>query len=124
MAKVEIKEIGEIKGQSEVKKVPNRSSLLSYVKPGAVLVFHGKEGNELVYEIFKPDPNGEKTLPPAKMAVTKFAGSIDKVDNAYATLLFWALKENKTIGTPIREVYLKVDTAQGEVEVEIQAPIS
>lgn len=125
MAKVEIKEVPEIRGFSTIKKIPNRGALTGDLKPNTVVIFHGKEGTEMVVEIFTPDPNGDKTLPPAKMATTKFNGNSEKVDNAYATLLFWALKEGKTLGTPTREVYLKIDKNQDppEVEVEVQAPI-
>lgn len=122
---VEIKEVGEIRGFSTVKKVPNRNALAADLRQDAILIFHGKEGGDMVVEIFTPDPNGDKTLPPTTMAVTKFVGTSDKVDNAYATILFWALKEGKTIGMPTREIYLKVDTRQlpPEVEVEIQTPV-
>jgi len=125
MAKIEIKEVPEVRGFSTVKKVPNRAALQRDLKPNAILIFHGKEGHEMVVEIFTPDPNGDKTLPSATMAVTKFSGSAEKVDNAYATLLFWALKEGKSLGSPTREVYLKIDTTQSppEVEVEVQAPV-
>jgi Transcriptional regulator, effector-binding domain/component len=125
MDKIEIKEVPEVRGFSTVKKVPNRAALQRDLKPNAILIFHGKEGHEIVVEIFTPDPNGDKTLPPATMAVTKFSGSAEKVDNAYATLLFWALKEGKSLGSPTREVYLKIDTTQSppEVEVEVQAPV-
>jgi effector-binding domain-containing protein len=125
MAKIEIKEVPEVRGFSTVKKVPNRAALQRDLKPNAILIFHGKEGHEMVVEIFTPDPNGDKTLLPATMAVTKFSGSAEKVDNAYATLLFWALKEGKSLGSPTREVYLKIDTTQSppEVEVEVQAPV-
>jgi effector-binding domain-containing protein len=125
MAKIEIKEVPEVRGFSTVKKVSNRAALQRDLKPNAILIFHGKEGHEMVVEIFTPDPNGDKTLPPATMAVTKFSGSAEKVDNAYATLLFWALKEGKSLGSPTREVYLKIDTTQSppEVEVEVQAPV-
>jgi Transcriptional regulator, effector-binding domain/component len=125
MAKIEIKEVPEVRGFSTLKKVPNRAALQRDLKPNAILIFHGKEGHEMVVEIFTPDPNGDKTLPPATMAVTKFSGSAEKVDNAYATLLFWALKEGKSLGSPTREVYLKINTTQSppEVEVEVQAPV-
>jgi len=125
MAKIDIKEVPEIRGFSTVKKVPNRAALQGDLKPNTILVFHGKEGHEMVVEIFTPDPNGDKTLPPATMAVTKFTGNAEKVDNAYATLLFWALKEGKSLGSPTREVYLKIDTSQSppEVEVEVQTPV-
>ncbi|KUO89361.1 MAG: transcriptional regulator [Pyrobaculum sp. OCT_11] len=125
MAKIEIKEVPEVRGFSTVKKVSNRAALQRDLKPNAILIFHGKEGHEMVVEIFTPDPNGDKALPPATMAVTKFSGSAEKVDNAYATLLFWALKEGKSLGSPTREVYLKIDTTQSppEVEVEVQAPV-
>jgi effector-binding domain-containing protein len=125
MAKIEIKEVPEVRGFSTVKKVPNRAALQRDLKPNAILIFHGKEGHEMVVEIFTPDPNGDKTLPPATMAVTKFSGSAEKVDNAYAALLFWALKDGKSLGSPTREVYLKIDTTQSppEVEVEVQAPV-
>lgn len=125
MAKIEIKEVPEVRGFSTLKKVPNRAALQRDLKPNAILIFHGKEGHEMVVEIFTPDPNGDKTLPPATMAVTKFSGSAEKVDNAYASLLFWALKEGKSLGSPTREVYLKIDTTQSppEVEVEVQAPV-
>ncbi len=105
--------------------MPNRAALQRDLKPDAILIFYGKEGHEMVVEIFTPDPNGDKTLPPATMAVTKFSGSAEKVDNAYATLLFWALREGKSLGSPTREVYLKIDTTQSlpEVEVEVQAPV-
>jgi effector-binding domain-containing protein len=125
MAKIEVKEVPEVRGFSTLKKVPNRAALQRDLKPNAILIFHGKEGHEMVVEIFTPDPNGDKTLPPATMAVTKFSGSAEKVDNAYASLLFWALKEGKSLGSPTREVYLKIDTTQSppEVEVEVQAPV-
>lgn len=125
MAKIEIKEVPEVRGFSTLKKVPNRAALQRDLKPNAILIFHGKEGHEMVVEIFTPDLNGDKTLPPATMAVTKFSGSAEKVDNAYATLLFWALKEGKSLGSPTREVYLKIDTTQSppEVEVEVQVPV-
>jgi effector-binding domain-containing protein len=125
MDKIEIRDVPEVRGFSTVKKVPNRAALQRDLKPNAILIFHGKEGHEMVVEIFTPDPNGDKTLPPATMAVTKFSGSAEKVDNAYATLLFWALKEGKSLGSPTREVYLKIDTTQSppEVEVEVQAPV-
>lgn len=125
MAKVEIKDVQEIRGFSTVKKVQNRAALLKDLKPNVILLFHGKEGQEMVVEIFTPDPNGDKTLPPAKVAATKFVGAAEKVDNAYATLLFWALKEGKLLGTPSREVYIKIDKNQDppEVEVEVQSPL-
>ncbi|AET31579.1 transcriptional regulator [Pyrobaculum sp. 3827-6] len=125
MSKVEVKEVQEVRGFSVVKKVPNRAALTGDLKPNTILVFHGKEGHEMVVEIFTPNPNGDKTLPAAKMASTKFSGNAEKVDNAYATLLFWALKEGKTLGTPTREIYTKVDASQSppEVEVEVQAPL-
>ncbi|MCX8137553.1 transcriptional regulator [Pyrobaculum aerophilum] len=125
MAKVEIKEVQEVRGFSVVKRVPNRAALTGDLKPNVILVFHGKEGNDMVVEIFTPDPNGDKTLPSATVAATKFSGSAEKVDNAYATLLFWALKEGKSLGTPSREIYTKVDRSQDppEVEVEVQSPI-
>ncbi|ACB39695.1 GyrI-like domain-containing protein [Pyrobaculum neutrophilum] len=125
MAKIEVKDVQEVRGFSVVKRVTNRAALFADLKQNAVFIFHGKEGQELVFEIFTPDPNGDKVLPASKVASTKFTGSAEKVDNAYATLLFWALKEGKTLGTPIREVYTKVDTKQSppEVEVEVQAPV-
>lgn len=125
MAKVEVKEVGELRGFSTFKKVPNRGALLSEIKQNTILVFHGKEGQEMLVEIFTPDPNGDKVLPAITAASTKFTGSAEKVDNAYATLLFWALKEGKTLGAPTREIYIKVDTKQSppEVEVEVQAPL-
>jgi effector-binding domain-containing protein len=125
MDKIEIRDVPEVRGFSTVKKVPNRAALQRDLKPNAILIFHGKEGHEMVVEIFTPDPSGDKALPPATMAVTKFSGSAEKVDNAYATLLFWALKEGKSLGSPTREVYLKIDTTQSppEVEVEVQAPV-
>jgi len=51
---------------------------------------------------------------------------VEKVDNAYATLLFWALGQGKSLGTPTREVYHKVDLKQDppEAEVEVQAPLA
>lgn len=104
MAKIEIKEVPELKGHSLVKKIPNRAALLGEIKPNVIVIFHGKEGAEMVVEIFTPDPNGDKTLPPAKVASTKFNGNAEKVDNAYATLLFWALKEGKSLGTPTRDL--------------------
>jgi effector-binding domain-containing protein len=125
MAKVEVKEVPEIRGFSTIKKVPNRAALQVDLKPNIIVIFHGKEGHELLVEIFKPDPNGDKVLPSATFAVTKFSGSSEKVDNAYATLLFWALKEGKSLGSPAREVYTKIDTSQSppEVEVEVQVPL-
>ncbi|MEM1598436.1 MAG: transcriptional regulator [Pyrobaculum sp.] len=125
MAKVEVKEVQEVRGRSVVKKVPNRGAIIGDLKPNTILIFHGKEGHEMVVEVFTPDPNGDKVLPPATVAATKFTGSAEKVDNAYATILFWALKEGKSIGTPTRELYTKVDTSQSppEVEVEVQAPL-
>jgi hypothetical protein len=64
MAKIEIKEVPEVRGFSTVKKVPNRAALQRDLKPNAILIFHGKEGHEMVVEIFTPDPIGDKTLPP------------------------------------------------------------
>ena len=126
MAKVEMKEVPELRGFSTVKKVANRNALLGDLKPNIILIFHGKEGNEMVVEIFTPDPNGDKTLPPATVASTKFTGPVEKVDNAYATLLFWALRQGKSLGMPTREVYYKVDLKQDppEAEVEVQAPLA
>lgn len=123
---VQVKELGEIRGYSVVKTVPNRAALANDLKPGVILVFHGKEGNNMVVEIFTPDQNGDKVLPPQKVATYKFAGSSDKVDNAYASVLFWALNSGVSLGSPTREVYLKVDKNQSppEVEVEVQIPIS
>lgn len=125
MPQVEVKEVQEVRGFSEMKRVPNRAALLQDLKPGVILVFHGKEGNNMVVEVFSPDPNGDKTLPSARMAVYKFAGSAEKVDNAYAAVLFWALNSGYSLGSPTREVYIKVDRSQTppEVEVEVQVPI-
>ncbi len=122
---VEIREVPELRGFSVIKKIPNRNAISSELRQNAVLIFHGRDGNEMIVEIFTPDPNGDKVLPPAKLAVAKFVGTADKVDNAYAKILFWALREGKNLGMPTREVYLKVDTRQTppEVEVEVQTPI-
>nr|KJR73700.1 MAG: transcriptional regulator [Thermoproteus sp. AZ2] len=123
---VQVKELGEIRGYSVVKTVPNRAALVNDLKPGVILIFHGKEGGNMVVEVFTPDQNGDKVLPPLKAAAYKFAGSSDKVDNAYASVLFWALNNGVSLGSPTREVYLKVDKNQSppEVEVEVQIPIS
>lgn len=125
MPNVEVKEVGEVRGFSVLKEVPNRSALAQDLKPGTVLVFHGKQGANMLVEIFTPDPNGDKVLNGGKMAVYRFAGSSDKVDNAYAAILFWALNNGASPGSPTREVYLKVDKSQTppEVEVEVQVPI-
>ncbi|MEL9991602.1 MAG: GyrI-like domain-containing protein [Thermoproteus sp.] len=125
MPNVEIKEVPEIRGYSVIKTVPNRSALMQDLKAGVILVFHGKEGSNMVVEVFTPDPNGDKTLSAAKMASYKFSGSSDKVDNAYATILFWALNNGISLGSPTREVYIKVDRNQTppEVEVEVLVPI-
>lgn len=125
MSNVEVKEVGEVRGFSVLKEVPNRSVLARDLKPGTVLVFHGKQGANMLVEIFTPDPNGDKVLNGGKMAVYRFAGSSDKVDNAYAAILFWALSNGASPGSPTREVYLKVDKSQTppEVEVEVQVPI-
>jgi len=66
MAKIEIKEVPEVRGFSTVKKVPNRAALQRDLKPNAILIFHGKEGHEMVVEIFTPDPNGDKPCPPPR----------------------------------------------------------
>ncbi|PLC66931.1 transcriptional regulator [Thermoproteus sp. CP80] len=125
MPNVEVKEVGEVRGFSVLKEVPNRSALAQDLKPGTVLVFHGKQGANMLVEIFTPDPSGDKVLNGGKMAVYRFAGSSDKVDNAYAAILFWALNNGASPGSPTREVYLKVDKSQTppEVEVEVQVPI-
>jgi effector-binding domain-containing protein len=88
MAKVEVKEVPEIRGFSARKKVPNRAALQGDLSPNTIVIFHGKEGHEFLVEISKPDPNGDKVLPSATFVVTKFSGSSEKVDNAYATILF------------------------------------
>lgn len=125
MPNVEVKEVPEIRGYSVIKTVPNRSALTQDLKAGVILVFHGKEGSNMVVEVFTPDPNGDKTLGAAKMASYKFSGSSDKVDNAYAAILFWALNNGISLGSPTREVYVKVDKNQTppEVEVEVLVPI-
>lgn len=82
MSKVEVKEVRVVRGVSVVKKVPNRTALTGDLKPNAILIFHCKEGHEVVVEIFTPNPNGDKTPPTAKMASTKFSGNAEKVDNA------------------------------------------
>lgn len=125
MPNVEVKEVPEVKGFGVVKSVPNRAALIQDLKPGVVLVFHGKEGSNMLVEVFTPDPNGDKTLGAGKMASYKFSGPFDKVDNAYAAILFWALNNGVSPGSPTREVYLKVDKGQNppEVEVEVQVPI-
>ncbi|AEA11784.1 hypothetical protein TUZN_0286 [Thermoproteus uzoniensis 768-20] len=125
MPNVEVKEVQEVRGFSTIKSVPNRSALAQDLKPGVILIFHGKEGANMIVEVFTPDPNGDKTLGAGKMAVYKFTGSSDKVDNAYAAILFWALSNGVSPGSPTREVYLKVDKNQTppEVEVEVQVPI-
>ncbi len=125
MPSVEIKEVPEIRGFSTMKSVPNRAALVQDLKPGVILVFHGKEGANMLVEVFTPDPNGDKILTAGKMASYKFSGSSDKVDNAYAAILFWALNNGVSPGSPTREVYLKVDRNQNppEVEVEVQVPI-
>ncbi len=125
MPNVEVKEVPEVRGFSVVKSVPNRAALVQDLKPGVILIFHGKEGSNMLVEVFTPDPNGDKVLGAGKMASYKFSGSSDKVDNAYAAILLWALNNGASPGSPTREVYLKVDKNQNppEVEVEVQVPI-
>lgn len=122
---VEVKEVGEIRGFSVVKSVPNRPALAPDLRPGVILIFHGKEGANMLVEVFTPDPKGDKTLPAQRVASYKFAGSSDKVDNAYAAVLFWALNNGVSVGSPTRELYNKVDKNANppEVEVEVQIPI-
>ncbi len=135
MAQIEVKEVPEISVKSK-DIVTSRSGLLTEIEKyveelrGAgievneiIAIFHGKEDANYRVELAAPVDNGEKRLGPAIMAATIFRGDPGKVDNAYATILFWALKNGYTVGQPSREIFRKIERKDGEVEVEVEVQV-
>ncbi len=135
MAQIEVKEVPEITVKSK-DVVTSRGNLVSEIEKymeelkgsgievGEVIaIFHGKEDANYRVELAVPVSEGGKRLGPAVMATTVFRGDPGKVDNAYATILFWALKNGYNVGQPSREIFKKIERRDGEIEVEVEVQV-
>jgi len=73
--------------------------------------------------VAREDPEGSNEVEYPRAASFVFRGDVGKVSNAYATILFWVIKNNYDVTQPTYEIYRSFNRDTNEVEVEVVVPI-